>query len=386
MAKVLPLLGVATLALACTPTAESTTPRIEDPTRTEPTRLEPTPIEPCIAAPTPPSTKPVLIKQPAGNYKVAPPPIPTCDTLPSYQRRLTFDWPQAERDTLREALLANQGLVFVERRGCAIHVLPDCHAQPKYEYDSTKLRTLDMSLASAYELWANVPSRAETDLSPVRIDFYDGGDFIPELPYAYPEPRRIEIAELSPVGRCEMATHVIVEVVVGAARLELLDGGQTLVELGRPRGCVKTSSASTRAKHGCLEPYAVALVPLDPREPYVEPCVPKTSWAGAYCIDRGANVAWMDSSLFFDPYRRDHLPELLDLSDMPPEQLAAERLPCTEADRGLELTLDGPRGRITEVCGITDATQQQRAAEWIDLRLPVSREPTQRFSVEGCPP
>ena len=340
---------------------------------------EPEPVDRCVSVPEPEWDDRPWLKTPKGNFTRAPWPVPTCDTLPSYQRRLTFDWPTAERDALREALIANRGLVLVSSKGCAIDVLDDCHADRKYEYGGWKTSTLSASLDSEYELWANLPSRAAVDTAPVEIRYHEGGLFVPEREPGVAPPRRFHVTDLELTGNCETATHVVVEVLVGAGRLKPLANSGARVEFGRASGCLAPRhELLTRAKRGCLEPYSIALVPLDPRAPYFSSCVRPCLWTGLACeVD--------DASCIIGPYHLDCTGERVLLEYFRPEQLDGAELPCTEADLGLRLTLSGPFGRITEVCGAT-RDLERRAAELFELALPVTREWSQHFVVEACPP
>ncbi|MFV8749173.1 hypothetical protein ACNOYE_01340 [Nannocystaceae bacterium ST9] len=348
--------------IACTPTSEATPPA-----------AKPEPVESCVGDSS--ASDPV---PPSDRVAVAPP-VPTCETLPSFQRRLTFDWAWAERDQLRDALLADEGLVVVARNGCTVDVVEDCHVAPKYAYEGAKTRALTTTLESTHELWANLPSRAASDVSPVRVEFQQGGVFVPDVPLEPDGTLRFEVGDLTPTGRCDTATHVVVEVMVGAAELERLDDARTLVEIGRRGGCGGSSSVRARFKQGCLEPYAVALVPLDPHAVYSGVCVSPSAWTGLACDEPDPERCDAGST------RLECSGERVALEHFPPTRLDPLELPCTDEDVGFELVVDGPSGRITEVCGV-EPDEGERAADLLAASLPVSREPTQRFAVRACPP
>lgn len=348
------------------------------------------PVERSAACDLEPPPLPECLRQPAPTLG------PRCESLPDYQHRLTLDWPASRRTELLTLLRADAGAIVVEQRGCELILKTECRGQQRYEFRGFKASEWRQALTTVEELWSNLPELADTAPRPVLVEEVRRGRFElgpwasdrppPSTPWS---PRELEL-----VGDCAGASHVLIGVELGAGRLLEPDAAgsgerSVIVDAGRMRGCRDArDSIAALARAGCLEPLQVSLLPLVDSAPLSEPCIAPTKWNHIHCVDPIVHPP----SPCIDPY----LPTCQPWGDPLAFELAPERLDeprvralisagaCANHQGPLDVIIDGPSGRVTEVCGAGPRfrTSAQRA---LDLRLPTSRTPEQRLSVE-CEP
>jgi hypothetical protein len=367
---------VTSTGCAASPSAAAPVERLAE--RTIPCDLEPPPLPECVRQP----------------LRVS---GPSCDSRPSYQHRLTLDWPAPRRAELLALLRAETGALVVEQRGCELILKPGCRGQQHYEFQGLDGMQWRQLLTTTEELWSNLPELADSGTGPVIVDEIRRGRFDlgpwatnrppPSTPWS---PRELGLA-----GDCSGATHVLISVDVGAGRMLASDTagsvvGPVLVNAGRMPGCrERRHSIAALARADCLEPLQVSLLPLADTAPLSEPCIAPAQWNHIHCVDPIVHRP----APCLDPYEPTCRPWSDPLAfELAPEQLDEQRVQalisagaCASHRGRLDLVFDGPSGRVTEVCGAGPVFRIS-AQLALELRLPTSRAPEQRLSIECTNP
>jgi hypothetical protein len=333
--------------------------------------------------------------------ELEPPPLPecvrrepatvttSCEALPSYQHRLTLDWPASRRADLLALLRADEGAIVVEQRGCELILKPECRGQQRYEFNAFVASESRQELSTPEELWSNLPELADAEPRPVIVEELRRGRFTLG-PWASDRPppwTPWSPAELELQGDCAGASHVLIDVEVGAGRLLESDAEDpALVDVGRMRGCrQRRHEIEALARASCLEPLQVSLLPLADSAPLSEPCLAPSRWNHLHCVDPIVHPP----ALCLDPYHPTCQPWGDPLAfELAPERIDEPRVrallsngACGQYQGRLELVIDGPSGQVTEICG-AGPSFRAAAERAVELRLPSSRAPAQRLMVE----
>jgi hypothetical protein len=298
--------------------------------------------------------------------------VPSCASLPGYQRRLTHDLSAHERELLRAGLRDPHGLLVAEVIGCEVRVLADCWAVGRYDYYTSALDPFQRAeLSTVEELWSNLPSFAANDGRDVIIEDVVRGHLVAATAAA---PRALEL-----VGSCATATHVMFKATLGAGTVSLASDGTELARTGYPEACAGSSDPDQLALRGCLEPIQLKLLPLDARAPLTEPCLAPTVWNHDYCVDQSVHPPEMclDPAWCFEPgddLMFERAPEALSRDEL---REALAPVACRGERASYHMMIDGPSGRILEVC--SEAPEFEVIAERIlATRLPTTHQPTER--------
>ena len=232
------------------------------------------------------------------------PAVPTeqakCRIAAGQENPLVTEWPASEKANLESRLRA--GGVAVEYSGCSMRLLPQCPVKGEYAWKRTTIATDTLEIRDADELYAKLPLGAVSLESELQRS---GRIAVQTTVSGQRELRGFKPAELSPVGACAGATHVIGALSIGTFKMRsggalAVRGGASLAGLGDAGGATSSEESVMREAGDpaacksatddaptleCASPIQVFLWPLPGAEPERGP--PGTVKASFYSADAG---------------------------------------------------------------------------------------------------
>jgi hypothetical protein len=214
-----------------------------------------------------------------------------CGVVKNRAKPLVIEWPAADRQALQAQM--QKGLVAVRFDGCQLEVQRRCKGPGKYTYSATTRQDERVLIASADELFAQMP------LDAVKLEgrLANGGQIVVAMSMigAY-EAENPEIAYVDLAGTCDQATHVVTALTAGAFELSadssaeksagvtVLGAGagakseqkrQSLDKGGDALRCDKATRRDTEPPDGCDAPLRIELAPIAGAVPHPSAETPK---------------------------------------------------------------------------------------------------------------